>query len=199
MFRWAAFPVVVIFLATLSGAAQAHTGVGDTNGFAHGFAHPMSGIDHILAMVAVGLLAAHLGGRALWLVPLSFVSMMAVGGALGIAGATLPYAEVGIGLSVVAFGALVALRTALPVAAAMAMVGFFALFHGHAHGAEMPQTASGLHYGLGFVTATAVLHAVGIGFGLLIGQIGQITGRRVLQMIGGGVAIAGVAILAGAL
>jgi urease accessory protein len=143
MVRLFAFSVTGI---VIGGPAFAHTGVGDTAGFVHGFIHPIGGLDHVLAMVAVGLFAALLGGRALWLVPFSFVSMMAVGGALGMGGVALPFAEFGIGLSVVAFGVAVAFRLHMPIAVAMALVGFFAVFHGHAHGAEMPDTASGFEY-----------------------------------------------------
>lgn len=177
--------------------AFAHTGIGDTAGFTHGFVHPVSGIDHVLAMVAVGIFAAHLGGRALWLVPLTFVSMMAVGGAIGMAGVQIPYVEVGIGLSVVVLGAAIAFQLGVPVLAAMAFVGAFAIFHGHAHGAEMPDTASGFAYGMGFVLATAVLHMVGIGIGILIGRLGQMHGKRVSQVGGGLMAATGIAILAG--
>jgi urease accessory protein len=180
-----------------STAAQAHVGVGDANGFVHGFGHPLSGIDHILAMVAVGLFAAHLGGRALYLVPLSFVGMMIVGGALGMAGVHLPYVEVGIGLSVVVLGAAVAFGLNVPTAIAMALVGFFAIFHGHSHGTEMPETASGLEYGAGFILATAALHAIGVGVGLAIGMASEARGKRILQTVGGAMAVAGVAILAG--
>jgi len=180
-----------------SSAAQAHVGVGDTAGFAHGFMHPMSGVDHILAMVAIGLFAAHLGGRALWLVPLSFVSMMIVGGALGVAGAPLPFVEIGIGLSVVVLGLAVASSFDVPTALAMVLVGFFAIFHGHAHGTEMPETASGVAYGTGFVLATVTLHSLGIGLGLIIGKLGRAYGRRILQVAGGAMALAGIAILAG--
>jgi urease accessory protein len=180
-----------------STAAQAHVGVGDTNGFVHGFAHPLSGIDHILAMVAVGLFAVHLGGRALYLVPLSFVGMMIVGGALGMAGIHLPYVEVGIGLSVVVLGIAVAFGLNAPTAIAMALVGFFAVFHGHSHGTEMPESASGLGYGAGFILATAALHAIGIGVGLAIGVATEARGKRILQAVGGAMAVAGVAILAG--
>jgi urease accessory protein len=192
-------PRLLTLLAAMlfSGAAQAHTGVGDTNGFLHGFAHPISGVDHVLAMVAVGLFGTRLGGRALWLVPLSFVSMMVVGGALGMTGVELPFVEIGIGLSVVVFGISVAAHFDLPTVAAMTMVGFFALFHGHAHGAEMPQSASGLEYGTGFVLATAMLHAFGIGLGLLIARVSQAYGRRILQTAGAAMAVTGVAILAG--
>src|SRR5712691_13125768 len=148
-----ALSVIALLLAAT--AAQAHIGVGDAVGFVHGFTHPISGIDHVLAMVAVGLFAAQLGGRALWLVPLAFVAMMGVGGAFGMAGANLPLVEIGIGLSVVVLWLAVAVGFHLPTAGAMALVGFFAIFHGHAHGAEMPEAASGLEDGLGFVVATA--------------------------------------------
>jgi urease accessory protein len=178
-------------------AAQAHTGVGDTAGFAHGFAHPLSGIDHVLAMVAVGLFAAQLGGRALWLVPLSFVSVMMIGGALGMAVIGVPFVETGIGLSVVVLGLAVAFGVHLPTAFAMALVGSFAVFHGHAHGAEMPESASGLLYGAGFVLATALLHALGIGIGLGIGKTGAAIGRGALRTAGTAMALAGSAILAG--
>jgi urease accessory protein len=190
------FAVIAALIAT-SSAAHAHTGIGDTTGFAHGFLHPLSGIDHELAMIAVGLFAAHLGGRALWLVPLSFVSMMAVGGALGMAGVDLPFVELGIGLSVVALGAAVAFRFDLPTGTAMGLVGFFAIFHGHAHGAEMPDTASGFAYGGGFVLATALLHVAGIALGVGIGRLSATYGRRILQVTGGAMSLAGVAILSG--
>jgi urease accessory protein len=147
--------------------ALAHVGLGDTSGVAHGLMHPVSGLDHIVAMVAVGMFAARLGGRALWLVPLAFMTMMALGGTLSIAGVGMPYLELGIGLSVVMLGAALALALAPPLAVAMALAGLFAIFHGMAHGAEMPGTASALAYGLGFITATAMLHAIGIALGLL--------------------------------
>lgn len=178
--------------------AMAHTGVGETSGFAHGFMHPIGGPDHVLAMVAVGILAAQLGGRAIWLVPAAFVGMMVVGGAIGMSGVELPFVEMGIALSVVVLGLAVALGFSLPLVAAMALVGFFAIFHGHAHGAEMPETASGLGYGFGFVIATALLHAIGVGVGLLIGRIGT-SAPRVTQVAGGAMAVAGVAMLSGVL
>jgi urease accessory protein len=193
MYRVAAIVAALL----VSSAAQAHVGVGDINGFGHGFAHPMSGIDHVLAMVAVGLYAAHLGGRALWLVPTSFVLMMVVGGVLGMIGVPLPFVEVGIGLSVVVLGVAIAAGFDLPTAAAMILVGVFAIFHGHAHGAEMPDSLSGTAYGAGFVLATAALHTVGIVLALLIGKMQQVTGRRLLRTAGGAMAIAGMAILAG--
>jgi len=178
-------------------AAQAHTGIGDANGFVYGLAHPIVGIDHVLVMVAVGVFAAQFGGRALWLVPLSFVSMMTVGGVLGMAGVGLPLVEVAIGLSVVAVGLAIAVGFNIPIAAAMALVGFFAVFHGQAHGAEMPETASGLEYGIGFVMATASLHALGIGLGISFGRTGEAFGNGVLKVAGSAMALAGIAILTG--
>jgi urease accessory protein len=189
--------LLALVLALTPSLALAHVGVGETSGVAHGFMHPISGTDHILAMVAVGLFAAHLGGRALWLVPLSFVAMMAFGGVLGMAGIGLAYVEVAIGLSVVVLGIIVAARVNPPVAIAMALVGFFAIFHGHAHGAEMPETASGLAYGVGFILATALLHAIGIGVGISIGKAGQRYSRTISQIAGGAMALAGVAMLGG--
>jgi urease accessory protein len=190
----AAAAVVATLLPT---AAWAHVGVGSTSGFVHGFVHPVTGIDHVLAMVAVGMFAANLGGRALWAVPLTFVSVMAIGGALGIAGIGVPFVEAGIAISVIVLGLAVALQWKWPIAAAMALVGIFAIFHGHAHGAEMPVDASGLEYGLGFVLATALLHVVGIGFGLGIARFGRVHSPRVIQLGGAAMAVAGFGILTG--
>ncbi len=178
-------------------AAFAHTGVGDTSGFLHGFAHPIGGLDHVLAMVTVGIFAWQLGGRALWLVPTAFVAVMAVGGALGVAGIEVPFVETGIALSVVVLGAAVALGVRVPVAAAMAVAGVFAIFHGHAHGAEMPDAAGGAAYAGGFLLATALLHLAGIGAGMLVGTAGDRFGPLVVRTAGGAVALAGVGILAG--
>jgi urease accessory protein len=189
--------LAAVLLMTGATAVHAHTGVGSTAGFAHGFAHPLGGTDHILVMVAVGLFAAHLGGRALWLVPLSFVSMMVLGGIFGMAGIGLPFVEMGIALSVVVLGLAVAFGLHIPTVAAMALVGLFAIFHGHAHGAEMPELASGLAYGAGFVLATVLLHALGIGLGRSLGTAGTATARRALQTAGSVMALAGIAILAG--
>ncbi len=180
-------------------AALAHTGVGDTSGFAHGFMHPLGGLDHLLAMILVGLFAYGLGGRALWLVPLTFVAVMALGGFLGVAGIPVPFIEIGIALSVVVLGAIVAFGIKPPVAAAMAIVGLFAIFHGHAHGAEMPMDASGVVYGAGFMLATALLHAAGVGIGMLIGMTTRWLGDNVYRAAGGLASLAGIAILVGAL
>jgi len=177
--------------------AFAHPGLpGHTHDLASGFAHPLGGLDHVLAMVAVGLLAAQLGGRALWLVPASFVVMMAAAGLAGMSGLALPLTEAGIALSIIVLGAAIALRLALPVAAAMALVGFFAIFHGYAHGLETPETASGLLYGLGFVAATALLHGLGIGIGLALGRLEGAFGRNLLRVAGSAAAVIGVVMLA---
>jgi len=176
-------------------AAHAYIGVADAAGFAHGFAHPLSGLDHILAMAGAGAFAARLGGRARWAVPLTFMALMVAGGALGIAGAALPFVEGGIALSVVALGLLVALRFELPVVAAMALVGIFAIFYGHAHGAEMPVGAAGAEYALGFLTATGLLHLLGLGIRLGIEAAGPHCSRRITQATGFAVAAIGVALL----
>jgi urease accessory protein len=179
--------------------ASAHPGHDGTPGFIHGFLHPLGGLDHIIAMVAVGLFAARLGGRALWLVPASFVVTMAAAGVAGMAGFALPYVEAGIALSILVLGAAIALETTMPVAAAMGLVALFAVFHGHAHGTEMPETMSGLAYGAGFVAATAALHALGLGLGHFNSRSGEMFGRRVLQVGGTAAALAGAALLAGAM
>ena len=190
----ATLSAVFVFAPTI---ALAHAGHGDTSGLMHGFTHPIAGIDHVLAMVAVGVLAAQLGGRALWLVPLGFVGAMAVAGAVGMVGIQLPFSEVGIALSVIVLGLAVAFRLSLPVLAAMALVGFFAVFHGHVHGAEIPAAASGVPYAAGFVGATAMLHAVGVGVGLMVGWEGGMLSRRLVQASGGAMALFGLATLPG--
>ena len=182
-------------LVLLPGAALAHPGH-VAGGFAHGVMHPLGGLDHVLAMVAVGLYAALLGGRALWLVPATFVGVMAIGGAVGAAGYPLPYTEIGIALSVIVLGLAVALRASLPTFAAMALAGLFAIFHGHSHGAEMPADAAAVSYATGFMLATALLHGAGIAIGLAAGRLAERGGWRVAQVAGGAMALAGVALLA---
>ena len=189
--------LAVLALCLAPTAAVAHVGVGSTSGFVHGFMHPLSGLDHQLALILVGLFAYQLGGRALWLVPLTFVSVMALGGFLGVMGVPIPFVEVGIALSVVVLGAIVAIGVRAPLAVAMGAVGLFAIFHGHAHGSEMPLDASGLEYGVGFMLATAVLHAVGIGIGFLIGMSSKTFGNNVYRVAGGLASMAGVALLLG--
>lgn len=189
--------LALAILALSPTLAFAHTGVGGTAGFFHGFEHPIGGIDHVLAMLAVGVFAFVLGGRALWLVPLSFVGMMIVGFALGVAQIEVPFVELGIALSSIVIGAAAAMGRPMPVALAMALVGVFALFHGHAHGAEMPETAGGLTYALGFVMATALLHITGIAAALGGARIIGHHGKAVAQLAGGAFALGGIGLLAG--
>jgi urease accessory protein len=177
--------------------ALAHTGHGATSGVLHGFAHPVGGLDHVLAMVLVGMLAFQIGGRALIALPASFVALMAAGGALGIAGIGIPFVEAGIALSIVVLGLAVAFRAKAPLFAAMALVGLFAVFHGQAHGVEMPADSSGLGYGAGFMLATSVLHIAGIGIGFALARIGAGNGGAVLRVAGGSAAALGAGILAG--
>lgn len=165
-------PLPTLALGTLSllvsTSALAHTGVGSTTGFSAGFTHPIGGMDHLLAMIAVGLWAAQMGSRAVWAVPSAFVSVMVVGGALGISGIHIPYIEAGILVSLLVLGILIALAWRLSLVVSMLLVGLFALFHGHAHGAEMPMVLEGISYSGGFALATALLHLAGIGLGVVL-------------------------------
>ncbi|HEY5743434.1 MAG TPA: HupE/UreJ family protein [Terrimicrobiaceae bacterium] len=163
-------PRFLIFLAAalLPSLAHAHVGAGETKGFFYGMEHPLGGLDHICAMVAVGLWAAQTGGRSIWIVPLTFVVAMALGGAAGMLGMAGSFVETGIVVSVLTLGVFIAASVRLPLALSIIIVGLFAIFHGQAHGAEMPETVSGLTYGAGFILATAFLHACGIGLGVAI-------------------------------
>ena len=190
--------ILAILLTLVPTAAFAHTGAGYAHGFADGLMHPLGGLDHILAIVTVGVLAWQLGGRAIWLLPASFLALMVVGGVLALAGGSSPWVQVGIQVgiaaSVIVFGIMVTLGTKAPLALATGIVGLFAVFHGHAHGTEMPITASGAAYGAGFVLATALLHAAGIALGYLIGRISN---KQLAYRLGGcAVVLAGVGILA---
>jgi urease accessory protein len=163
--------LVIALLALTSGPTFAYVDVGSIASFAAGVAHPLTGIDHITVMVAVGLWAALKGGRALWMWPATFVGVMLIGGALGIAHVPLPYLEPAILASVATLGILVALAIDLPVWAGALVIGAFAVFHGHAHGSEVAATVSGAEYMAGFAMATASLHALGISFALLMSRV----------------------------
>jgi urease accessory protein len=190
--------LAILALATiLPSAAYAHTGVGDASGFAHGFMHPMGGLDHVLAMVAVGLLAARLGGRALWLVPLSFVTIMIVGGIAGVGGIGLPFVELGIAGSILVLGFVIALGHQIPTSLAMALAGFIAIFHGHVHGTEMPVDVAGFAYGAGFVAATALLHTAGLALGIGADRLAGVWSAKASRIAGGLMAAAGAGLLAG--
>ncbi|MHB1103987.1 MAG: HupE/UreJ family protein [Devosia sp.] len=189
--------LLALAFAFVSTAAFAHTGVGDTAGFMHGFEHPIGDIDHVLAMIAVGVFAYVLGGRARLLVPLSFVGMMVVGFLLGASGVDVPFVELGIALSSVVIGGTIALGRPMPTAAASALVAVFAIFHGHAHGAEMPADASGRLYALGFVAATALLHATGILAALGGARAFGKFGKLLAQIAGSVFALGGLGVLSG--
>jgi urease accessory protein len=181
----------VIVLALCPALAQAHVIPGQSSGLASGLTHPLSGLDHLLAMVAVGLWAAQRGGRALWVAPLTFVSVMAIGGFLGMSGVSLPFVQAGIVASVLVLGVLIAAAVRLPMFASVAVLALFALFHGHAHGSEMAPSVSGVIYGLGFVLSTAALHVTGIALGLAARQSGK---GSAVRYAGGAIALCGLAL-----
>ena len=189
--------LALAILVLSPGLAFAHTGIAHGAALFHGFSHPLGGLDHVLAMVAVGVLAFVLGSRALWLVPLSFLAAMVAGFALGTAQVQLPFVELAIALSSVAIGGAAALGRPMPVGAAMALVGTFAVFHGHAHGAEMADSAGRLIHALGFSTATALLHLAGIAAGLGIATLAGRFGRVTARLAGTTFAAGGLAMLAG--
>ncbi|MEZ5499946.1 MAG: HupE/UreJ family protein [Steroidobacteraceae bacterium] len=156
-----------VAMAAVPGVALAHQGVAAAGGFLSGFMHPLAGVDHLLAMVAVGIWGAFLGAPLIYLLPVTFPLMMVVGAILGIAGIDLPLIEAGVALSVVALGAAIAGAWRAPVALAVAIVAFFAVFHGFAHGKELPDAADPAAYAAGFVLATGGLHLCGIALGLV--------------------------------
>ena len=197
MFRTAFRLLVTVALLLAPSVAFAHPGHGEGGSLLAGFIHPFSGIDHLLAMTAVGLFAAHLGGRALWAVPATFVAMMALGGVFGAAGVSLPFAETAIALSVLVFGFVIFSGMTPPVLAAMALVGIFAIFHGHAHGTEMPVGGSGVVYGIGFMVATTLLHGFGITLGLAIRWFDDVPRRRAMQACGVAIALIGAGLTIG--
>lgn len=179
----------------LATPALAHTGPGIAGGFSSGFAHPVMGWDHLVAMVAVGLWGASLGKRGIMLLPIVFPIVMALGAVLGFAGIGFPAVEAGIAASAVVLGLLIAFMVRPPMWVAGLVVGFFALFHGHAHGTELPAATNTLAYGAGFVLATGLLHLCGIG----IGSLGTSrAGNIALRAGGGAISIAGAAFLTGA-
>jgi urease accessory protein len=176
--------------------ALAHEAEGTAEGFVSGLSHPVSGLDHVTAMVAVGLWGAQLGRPALWVLPVMFPAVMAVGGFLGLVGLPLPGVEVGIALSAIVLGTMVLAEARPPLRLSITIVSIFAIFHGHAHGTELPGGESALHYSIGFVMCTGLLHAVGIG----IGTINHWKrGETALRVLGGVIVAAGAYFLWGAL
>ena len=186
--------LLAICFVFMAGDGFAHTGQGGASGFASGFLHPLFGPDHVIAMVAVGLWGVFLGAPALWVLPIAFPLAMALGGILGILQVPLPAVETGIALSAVVLGLCVAFALRPPLWTAATIVGVFAIFHGHAHGEEMPEAANALTFALGFVVATGLLHLCGIAFGFLARWP---LGSMAVRAAGGAIAIAGGAYLAG--
>jgi len=188
---------VLLVWATAAAPALAHGGGGDVAaGFAGGFAHPLFGPDHVAAMVAVGLWGAMLGSPAIWVLPIAFPLVMAFGGVLGIAAVPIPRVEVGVAVSAILLGLMVAFALRAPLAMAIALVSAFAIFHGHAHGAELPRGADAIAFSAGFVVATGLLHLCGIGLGLATRWP---TGRLAVRFVGAGIAGAGAIFLRAAL
>ena len=175
-------------LLLTGGPALAHDGTGLIGGFLSGFAHPLTGYDHLLAMVAVGLWGAFLGRPLVVVLPVVFPTVMALGALLGMRGVPLPPVELGVAMSVLVLGGLIAAAVRAPIWAACLIVGVFAIFHGYAHGQELPSAADPVGYSVGFVSATGLLHVAGIGLGLLHARRG---GRMLTRMIGGLIAAAG--------
>ena len=194
-------PLSVLMTAVFiccSGAASAHDGTQLPFGaFLSGLTHPVLGLDHFLAMLSVGILSAQIGGRAIWTVPGTFVLIMALGGLLGWIDIGLSAIEVGIAFSVVALGTAIAIDKKVPIVVAMSAVGVFAVFHGYAHGQEMPEVANAVTYALGFMTGTALLHLLGV----VIGDISQhyARGKILLRLAGAGIAATGAMFLAGSI
>jgi urease accessory protein len=186
--------IILAALVVFSGTAAAHAGEGVAGGFISGLLHPVLGWDHVVAMVAVGLWGAFLGNPAIWILPVVFPLVMALGGALGVMGIPVPAVETGIAVSAVVLGAMVAFAARPPIWVAALIVGAFAIFHGHAHGTELPNAANALSYSLGFVIATGLLHLCGIAFGLLVRWP---AGRVAVRASGGAIALAGVGFLTG--
>jgi len=180
-----------LVLVGLQTAALAHMGFHPA-GLGDGLAHPFSGLDHVLAMVAVGLWASQLGRPAYWVLPLTFPIVMALGAALGFAGVALPWTEIGIGVSVLVLGLVIAFALRPSIAVSVALIALFAMVHGYAHGTELPASASALAYGIGFVVATLVLHAIGLGLGWFTNSA---AGRLAMRGAGAAIAVAGLVLL----
>ena len=185
--------IAVLFVSYAS-TVSAHESTGIAGGFISGFLHPIFGWDHVVAMVAVGLWGAFLGSPAIWILPVVFPLVMALSGALGVVGVPIPAVETGIAASAVVLGIMVALAVRPPTWVAAIIVGIFAVFHGHAHGTELPNASNPLAYSVGFVLSTGLLHLSGIAFGLLVRWP---AGKIAVQASGGLIALAGVGFLFG--
>jgi urease accessory protein len=179
--------VATVALLAFPSPLAAHEG-GAAAGLLSGLLHPVSGLDHVLAMLAVGIWGAQMGPPAIWVLPVTFPMVMAFGGMLSLVGVPLPGVEIGIGLSALLLGLMVALEQRPDLRIAAVLVGFFAIFHGYAHGAELPEGQSGILYSIGFVVSTGTLHASGIGIGLIHRWD---RGKRALRTVGAGITAGG--------
>lgn len=177
-----------LLMVAVPGVAEAHILQGEAGGFLHGFEHPLSGLDHLLAMFCVGLWGAQMGGRAVWSLPIAFPLIMVVGGMMGIAGVPLPAVESGIALSIVALGLALALVWRPPEWLALLVIGVFAIFHGYAHGAELPTAADPADYAIGFVFATGLVHLAGVAVGLAFQRL---RGGELSRALGGLIGLGG--------
>jgi urease accessory protein len=184
--RWGALLFALLFWAQ---TAQAHVQKGEAVSFLTGLRHPISGLDHVVAMIAVGLWGAQLGAPAIWVLPVAFPMVMAMGGMLGLLGVHLPGTEIGIAASAILLGAAVLTEIRPPLAVAAVLVSIFAIFHGYAHGSELPAGESGLLYSIGFVVATGCLHGIGISIGLIHRWN---WGQKAVRVAGAAIALAGI-------
>ncbi|MEM7748364.1 MAG: HupE/UreJ family protein [Pseudomonadota bacterium] len=185
-----------MFVALIPEVASAHYVGGVLGGFQSGFTHPIVGTDHLLAMLAVGIWGAQMGGRSVWTLPVTFPLIMAAGGVLGMSGITLPHVELGIAISVFILGLAIAFAWRAPESIALLLIAVFAIFHGYAHGLELPQAIDPGSYAMGFVVATGLIHVVGIGIGLLLSKPWK---GQLAQMLGGAIAVTGIYFAAGPL
>jgi urease accessory protein len=185
-----------LFFALFSASLQAHEGGAAANGLVSGFLHPILGWDHVLAMLAVGIWGAFLGQRAIWMLPIAFPLVMVLGGILGMAAVPLPAVEAGIAASALVIGVLIALALRPPLWLALLIVALFAVFHGHAHGTELPEAANALGYSIGFVLATGLLHLCGIAFAL-VDRLPH--GKLAIRLAGSAIGLAGLGFLSGTL
>ncbi|MBZ9558462.1 MULTISPECIES: HupE/UreJ family protein [unclassified Modicisalibacter] len=181
--------LAILALGLAPRVASAHIIQNGAAGFTSGFLHPLTGLDHFLAMFAVGLWGAQMGGRSVWTLPVTFPLVMVVGGVLGILGVPLPGGEIGIALSILLLGAAIVGRWHPPESLALLFVSVFAICHGHAHGAELPAAADPADFAIGFVLATGLIHLVGIGVGLALGRPFH---GRLMQALGAAIMLGGV-------
>lgn len=186
---WAALALAIPLILAPDSGALAHIIQGEAGGFAPGFEHPLTGPDHFLAMFAVGIWGAQMGGRAVWALPVTFPLIMAAGGLAGMLGLPLPHVELGIALSILALGSAIAFGWRPVEAVALILIGVFAICHGYAHGVELPSAADPADYAAGFVIATGLIHLLGVGVGL---GLGRPFGGRLARALGAAIAVGGV-------